>query len=131
VPLAEISGAAFMREVVYVHRELFAECADLYGRDPRLKIACCLAVSDAERAHAAAQRDESPCGVSPIQIRSGADARCREPMHDLGRQPLVHDASSFRTHPQSSRRAAYYDGAHRRSRIGDRDRLRRRERWHR
>jgi aspartyl-tRNA(Asn)/glutamyl-tRNA(Gln) amidotransferase subunit A len=40
--------AAFMREVADVHRELFAENADLYGEDVRIKIEQCLAVRDSE-----------------------------------------------------------------------------------
>ena len=58
VPLPEISGAAFMREVADVHRELFAQYAELYGDDLQLKIERCLEVSDADYAEAAAQRDE-------------------------------------------------------------------------
>jgi aspartyl-tRNA(Asn)/glutamyl-tRNA(Gln) amidotransferase subunit A len=44
--------ASFMREAADVHRELFAENADLYGEDVRLKVERCLAVreADAERA---------------------------------------------------------------------------------
>ena len=40
--------AVFMREVADVHRELFAENADLYGEDVRLKLDRCLAVRDAD-----------------------------------------------------------------------------------
>jgi aspartyl-tRNA(Asn)/glutamyl-tRNA(Gln) amidotransferase subunit A len=40
--------AAFNREVADVHRELFAENADLYGEDVRIKIERCLAVRDSE-----------------------------------------------------------------------------------
>ena len=40
--------AAFMREAADVHRELFAENADLYGEDVRIKLERCLAVGDAE-----------------------------------------------------------------------------------
>ncbi len=44
--------AVFMREVADVHRELYAENADLYGEDVRVKVERCLAVrdSDVERA---------------------------------------------------------------------------------
>ncbi len=42
------SYAAFMREVADVHRELFAENADLYGEDVQIKLERCLAVRDAE-----------------------------------------------------------------------------------
>ena len=49
-PLSDGSrrAAVFMREVADVHRELFAEHADLYGADVRLKIERCLAVTDDE-----------------------------------------------------------------------------------
>ena len=40
--------AVFNREVADVHRELFAENADLYGEDVRIKIERCLAVRDSE-----------------------------------------------------------------------------------
>lgn len=44
----EAGGAVFMREVAEVHRELYAEHADLYGEDVAGKIELCLAVTDAE-----------------------------------------------------------------------------------
>ncbi len=47
-----------MHEVADVHRELFAENADLYGEDLRVKVERCLQVTDAE-AEAAARRRES------------------------------------------------------------------------
>jgi len=40
--------AVFMREVANVHRELYAENADLYGEDVRLKVEKCFAVGDTE-----------------------------------------------------------------------------------
>ena len=40
--------AGFNREVADVHRELFAENADLYGEDVRIKVERCLAVRDSE-----------------------------------------------------------------------------------
>jgi aspartyl-tRNA(Asn)/glutamyl-tRNA(Gln) amidotransferase subunit A len=40
--------AVFMREVADVHRELYAENADLYGEDVRLKLEKCFAVRDAD-----------------------------------------------------------------------------------
>jgi aspartyl-tRNA(Asn)/glutamyl-tRNA(Gln) amidotransferase subunit A len=49
--------AQFMREVADVHRELFAEHADLYGEDVRFKIERCLGVSDGEAAAAARARE--------------------------------------------------------------------------
>ena len=40
--------AVFMREVADVHRELYAENADLYGEDVRVKLERCFAVRDAD-----------------------------------------------------------------------------------
>ena len=49
VPLTpEEIQPSFMREVADVHRELYAEHADLYGEDVAVKIERCLAVGDAE-----------------------------------------------------------------------------------
>ena len=42
------SYALFMREAADVHRELFAENADLYGEDVRIKLERCLAVRDSD-----------------------------------------------------------------------------------
>lgn len=50
--------AAFNREVADVHRELFAENADLYGEDVRIKIERCLAVRDSEVERAGPLRNE-------------------------------------------------------------------------
>jgi aspartyl-tRNA(Asn)/glutamyl-tRNA(Gln) amidotransferase subunit A len=50
--------ALFMREVADVHRELFAENADAYGEDVRLKVEKCLAVRDADVEHAVRLRAE-------------------------------------------------------------------------
>jgi len=51
-------GPLFMHEVADVHRELFAENADLYGEDVRIKIERCLDVSDVEASAASRQRVE-------------------------------------------------------------------------
>jgi aspartyl-tRNA(Asn)/glutamyl-tRNA(Gln) amidotransferase subunit A len=49
VPLGEGSSrTVFMREVADVHRELYAEQADLYGANVAAKIELCLAVTDSE-----------------------------------------------------------------------------------
>jgi Asp-tRNA(Asn)/Glu-tRNA(Gln) amidotransferase A subunit family amidase len=49
LPLVPVETyAVFMREVAGVHRELFAENADLYGEDVRIKVEKCLAVRDAD-----------------------------------------------------------------------------------
>jgi aspartyl-tRNA(Asn)/glutamyl-tRNA(Gln) amidotransferase subunit A len=56
-PLPEI-GPLFMREVADVHRELYAEYAELYGEDLAAKIERCLSVSDGEAAQAARIREE-------------------------------------------------------------------------
>jgi aspartyl-tRNA(Asn)/glutamyl-tRNA(Gln) amidotransferase subunit A len=47
-PLGEGARTVFMREVADVHRELFAEHADLYGANVAAKLETCLAVTDAE-----------------------------------------------------------------------------------
>ncbi len=51
------SYALFMREAADVHRELFAENADLYGEDVRIKLERCLAVRDADVDHAVRLRE--------------------------------------------------------------------------
>jgi aspartyl-tRNA(Asn)/glutamyl-tRNA(Gln) amidotransferase subunit A len=56
-PRPEID-AHFMREVADVHRELYAEHAELYGEDVAVKIERCLAVTDGEAAHAERARTE-------------------------------------------------------------------------
>jgi aspartyl-tRNA(Asn)/glutamyl-tRNA(Gln) amidotransferase subunit A len=56
-PLPEI-GPLFMREVADVHRELYAEYAELYGEDLAAKIEHCLSVSDGEAAQASRIREE-------------------------------------------------------------------------
>jgi aspartyl-tRNA(Asn)/glutamyl-tRNA(Gln) amidotransferase subunit A len=59
LPLVPVETYAFfMREAADVHRELFAENADLYGEDVRLKLERCLAVRDAEVERAARLRAE-------------------------------------------------------------------------
>jgi aspartyl-tRNA(Asn)/glutamyl-tRNA(Gln) amidotransferase subunit A len=57
-PEAEGTTPAFMREIADVHRDLYAEQAELYGENIRPKIERCLAVTDAEAAAAAAARAE-------------------------------------------------------------------------
>ncbi|MGZ8695227.1 MAG: amidase [Gaiellaceae bacterium] len=57
LPLAEDIGPLFAREVAGVHRELFAEHADLYGDNVREKIARCLRVTDEETDRAARARE--------------------------------------------------------------------------
>jgi aspartyl-tRNA(Asn)/glutamyl-tRNA(Gln) amidotransferase subunit A len=65
--LQEETYPAFMREAAEVHRDLFAEHADLYGDNVRTKIERCLAISDdqCERALAArAQYVEDFCAAA-------------------------------------------------------------------
>jgi aspartyl-tRNA(Asn)/glutamyl-tRNA(Gln) amidotransferase subunit A len=57
-PLPDEVHPAFMREVADVHRELFAENADLYGDNVRTKIERCLEVTDGEYETARRARDE-------------------------------------------------------------------------
>jgi aspartyl-tRNA(Asn)/glutamyl-tRNA(Gln) amidotransferase subunit A len=47
-PLGEAARTVFMREVADVHRDLYAENADLYGANVAAKIEVCLAVTDSE-----------------------------------------------------------------------------------
>src|SRR5262249_796956 len=47
-PLADGTRTVFMREVADVHRELYAEHADLYGANVAAKLETCLAVTDGE-----------------------------------------------------------------------------------
>jgi aspartyl-tRNA(Asn)/glutamyl-tRNA(Gln) amidotransferase subunit A len=56
-PDLERSGAAFMREVADVHRDLYAEHRDLYGESLGRRIERCLAVTDVEYEGAAAERE--------------------------------------------------------------------------
>jgi aspartyl-tRNA(Asn)/glutamyl-tRNA(Gln) amidotransferase subunit A len=57
-PFPEGTTQLFMREVADVHRELYAEQAELYGENIRPKIERCLAVTEAEAAAAEAARAE-------------------------------------------------------------------------
>jgi Asp-tRNA(Asn)/Glu-tRNA(Gln) amidotransferase A subunit family amidase len=56
-PLGKGTVAVFMREAADVHRELYAEQEDLYGDNIRPKIERCLAVTEAEYAHASSERE--------------------------------------------------------------------------
>jgi aspartyl-tRNA(Asn)/glutamyl-tRNA(Gln) amidotransferase subunit A len=56
-PRARID-AAFMREVADVHRELYAENAELYGEEVAVKIERCLAVTDHEATQAQRAREQ-------------------------------------------------------------------------
>jgi len=67
-PAPEV-GKAFMREVAEVHRELYAEHADLYGEDLAAKIELCLAVTDDEYAAGLAAHRE---------FRAAADEACAD-----------------------------------------------------
>ena len=53
----DVVSQLFMREVADVHRELFAEHAELYGEDVRIKIERCLAVTDADAQAAGRARE--------------------------------------------------------------------------
>jgi aspartyl-tRNA(Asn)/glutamyl-tRNA(Gln) amidotransferase subunit A len=65
LPIPDV-GAAFMREVVDVHRELYAEHGDLYGEDVSIKIERCLAVTDAEASSAQRRRDDYRAAVEAL-----------------------------------------------------------------
>ena len=55
-PLSPDPGPAFMREVADVHRDLFAEHADLYGTSVRVKVERCLALPDEKAQESTAAR---------------------------------------------------------------------------
>ena len=55
-PLSPDPGPAFMREVADVHRDLFAEHADLYVTSVRVKVERCLALPDEEAQESTAAR---------------------------------------------------------------------------
>jgi aspartyl-tRNA(Asn)/glutamyl-tRNA(Gln) amidotransferase subunit A len=57
LPVPHGVGRLFMHEVADVHRELFAENADLYGEDVRIKVERCLEVTDAEAGAGARKRE--------------------------------------------------------------------------
>jgi aspartyl-tRNA(Asn)/glutamyl-tRNA(Gln) amidotransferase subunit A len=58
LPLPQGVGEVFMREVANVHRDLFAEHADEYGADVRLKIERCLRVTDRDYERGLRAREE-------------------------------------------------------------------------
>jgi aspartyl-tRNA(Asn)/glutamyl-tRNA(Gln) amidotransferase subunit A len=58
LPLGGAWNPLFQAEVGDVHRELYAENADLYGADVARKIERCLVVTDAERSEGARGREE-------------------------------------------------------------------------
>jgi aspartyl-tRNA(Asn)/glutamyl-tRNA(Gln) amidotransferase subunit A len=97
--------ALFMREVADVHRELYAEQAELYGEDLATKIERCLAVSDAEASIAARARDEYSEQCS--ELLEGLDLLltptlvCVAPLNGVGdlelRQTLIQNTLPFNT----------------------------------
>ena len=64
-------SAVFMREAASVHEALFADNADAYGDDVRMKIERCLAVTDAEVA--AAERARAEYGEEAAAAVDGVD----------------------------------------------------------
>jgi aspartyl-tRNA(Asn)/glutamyl-tRNA(Gln) amidotransferase subunit A len=99
LPPPEGIGRLFMHEVAGIHRELFAESADLYGEDLRVKIERCLAVTDADAERAARRRTEYgetvaealegvdlvvtptlPCVAPPVGAGGTGDLQVRETM---------------------------------------------------
>jgi aspartyl-tRNA(Asn)/glutamyl-tRNA(Gln) amidotransferase subunit A len=57
-PRPEGVSRLFMHEVAGVHAELFAENADLYGEDVRIKVERCLEVTDRQAEEAERRREE-------------------------------------------------------------------------
>ena len=73
---------AFMREVADVHRELFAEHAELYGDNVRPKIERCLAVHRRRGGRGRAAREELPRALRELRQASTC---CVTPTHRLRR----------------------------------------------
>jgi aspartyl-tRNA(Asn)/glutamyl-tRNA(Gln) amidotransferase subunit A len=106
-PLPERFGPAFMREVADVHRELFAQHADLYGENVRTKVERCLALTDEEIEASLAEREAyrdralealgeadllltptmtsvaPPVGIGDLALREGM-IRLTNPFNSLG-----------------------------------------------
>ena len=101
-PRASID-AAFMREVADVHRELYAENAELYGEEVAVKIERCLAVTDSEATHVAARTRAVPRAMRPRawQFRPAGDADTR--VRGAGDRHRRHHAS----HHADSQHAAF------------------------
>jgi aspartyl-tRNA(Asn)/glutamyl-tRNA(Gln) amidotransferase subunit A len=64
-------GPGFMVEVAEVHRDLFAEHADLYGPSVRVKVERCLAVSDVKVE--ASRRERKAYGERALEALGDAD----------------------------------------------------------
>ena len=97
--------ALFMHEVAGVHRELYAEHAELYGDDLAVKIERCLAVSDMEASLAAQSREEyrEQCGAAfaGIDLLLTPTLTCVAPPTGVGdlalRTTLVRNTLPFNT----------------------------------
>jgi aspartyl-tRNA(Asn)/glutamyl-tRNA(Gln) amidotransferase subunit A len=66
LPFARGTTDLFMREIAEVHRELYAENADLYGADVARKIERCLEVTDGEAARAETTRADYRARVAEL-----------------------------------------------------------------
>ena len=71
LPLPEGVEGAFMREIGDVHRELYAEHADLYGANVAAKIERCLALTDSE--YEAARRAVAAYCEQAEELLDGVD----------------------------------------------------------
>jgi aspartyl-tRNA(Asn)/glutamyl-tRNA(Gln) amidotransferase subunit A len=83
LPDARGSYPVFQREVADVHRDLFAEHADLYGEDVRIKIELCLAVTDDEVERGGAERErfrvELETAMDGVDLLITPTLPCRPP----------------------------------------------------
>jgi aspartyl-tRNA(Asn)/glutamyl-tRNA(Gln) amidotransferase subunit A len=97
--------ALFMREVADVHRDLYAEHAELYGDNVATKVERCLAVSDAEASLAQRARDEyhERCGelLAEVDLLLTPTISCVAPLTGIGdlalRATLTRNTFPFNT----------------------------------
>jgi len=89
-PLPDWRDRLFMHEVAGVHRELFAEHADLYGENVRIKVERCLTVTDdeVEESRRARERYSERClealdGVDLLVTPTTAFVAPRDDVGDL------------------------------------------------
>src|SRR5262249_27311006 len=93
LPLPEGVEGAFMREIADVHRELYAEHADLYGANVAAKIERCLDMADAD--YEAASRAVAGYRERAEEIPGGVDVPVT-PTPPCGAPPTPTDEINLR-----------------------------------